>query len=92
MICSRSEAASLQLCPENGLSLTRDGESGPHFVLVEKKLLSLTTDEGQLLAIKKALEADGRRLYEKTLGGVVSVVKLTSGFYFTHFTVVNNLL
>ena len=44
-------------------------------------MLSLATDEAQLAAVKKALEADGRRLYEKTLGGAVSMVKLTSGVW-----------
>ena len=75
----RSELASQQLCPENGWTQNRDGESGLHFVVVEKKLLSLSTCDGQLSAIRRALDSDGRRLYEKNLGGTVSVTKISSG-------------
>ena len=77
-----SDPASQQLCPENGLTINRNGEAGPHFVLLEKRLLSLSTNEAQLAAVKKALESDGRRLYEKTLNGVVSVTKTSSGTLF----------
>ena len=75
----RSELASQQLCPENGWTQNRDGESGLHFVVVEKKLLSLSTCDSQLSAIRRALDYDGRRLYEKTLSGTVSVTKISSG-------------
>lgn len=74
-----NDSAGQQLCHESGLALNRNGETGKHYVLLEKRLLSLSTNEVQLTAIKKALESDGRRLYERNFSGVVSVTKTSSG-------------